>query len=49
MNETVRIEIQVPTDAIGINQRKLNAYLVAFEPNGEVLTTSKKFNVHFPK
>jgi Zn-dependent protease with chaperone function len=49
MNETIRIQIHVPTDAIGINQRKLNAYLVAFEPGGEVLDTSKKFNVSFPK
>ena len=49
MNETIRIQIHVPTDAIGINQRKLSAYLVAFEPGGEVLDTSKKFNVSFPK
>ena len=49
MNETMRIQIHVPTDAIGINQRKLNAYLVAFEPGGEVIDTSKKFNVSFPK
>lgn len=49
MNETIRIQINVPTDAIGINQRKLNAYLVAFELGGEVLDTSKKFNVSFPK
>ena len=49
MNETMRIQIHVPTDAIGINQRKLNAYLVAFEPGGEVFNTSKKFNVSFPK
>ena len=49
MNETIRIQIHVPTDAIGINQRKLNAYLVAFEPGGEVIDTSKKFNVSFPK
>lgn len=47
-SETSWIEIQVPTSAIGIRERKLKAKLGVYSADGELLDLSREFTVSFP-